>query len=166
MQPGSLAPLPSSRRLIPACSSLASAQVRAVTAYREVVSGAPMWQQVISYTPVGEIRTKRLIFRTEGATYADVRDAISSHRTEEGGNGIATLVIERALNATSTASMAPTAAEEPPIGLEPLADVIKRDLQKKAVKDEITEAVERPSVRERAQRLMDLGFDVDEDNLR
>ena len=136
-----------------------------MTAYREVVSGAPMWQQVISYTPVGEIRTKRLIFRTEGATYADVRDAISSHRTEEGGNGIVTLVVERALNATSAGSPA-LDSEEAPIRLEPLADVIKRDLQKKAVKDEITEAVERPSVRDRAQRLMDLGFDVDEDSLR
>ena len=115
---------------------------------------------------MGEIRTKRLIFRTEGATYADVRDAISSHRVEEGGNGIVTLVVERALNASAVVAAPPDEAEDAPLGLEPLADVIKRDLQKKAVKDEITEAVERPSARERAQRLMDLGFDVDEDSLR
>lgn len=136
--------------------------VRAVTAYRQVVSGAPMWQQVISYTPVGEIKTKRLIFRTEGATYADVRDAIASHRQEEGGNGMVTLVVERARD-EGTPPTQPRDAE--PIGLEPLGDVIKRDLQKKAVKDELTEAVERPSASERAKRLLDLGFDVNEDDL-
>ena len=136
--------------------------VRALTAYRQVVSGAPMWQQVISYTPVGEIKTKRLIFRTEGATYADVRDAIASHRQEEGGNGMVTLVVERARD-EGTPPTQPRDAE--PIGLEPLGDVIKRDLQKKAVKDELTEAVERPSASERAKRLLDLGFDVNEDDL-
>ena len=43
--------------------------------------------------------------------------------------------------------------------------MIKRDLQKKAIKDELTEAVERPSASERAKRLLDLGFDVNEDDL-
>ena len=37
---------------------------------------------------VGELKKKRLIFRTEGATYADVRDAIASHRKDAGGDGV------------------------------------------------------------------------------
>ena len=45
------------------------------------------------------------------------------------------------------------------------AEVIKRDLEKKAVKDDITEAVSGMSPAERAQKLLDLGFDVDPDQL-
>ena len=73
-----------------------------------------------------------------------------------------TLVVERARD-EGTPPTQPRDAE--PIGLEPLGDVIKRDLQKKAIKDELTEAVERPSASERAKRLLDLGFDVNEDDL-
>lgn len=70
--------------------------VRAVSAYRPVMvapEGFSAWRQLTSYTPVGEMQLRRLIFKTEGASYEDVRDAIKSHNE---GNRIATLVIERA----------------------------------------------------------------------
>eukprot|EP00966_Prymnesium_polylepis_P328732 7384506-Prymnesium_polylepis.1 len=82
--------------------------VRALTAYAEVVTGAPMWQQVTSGTPMGTRALKRLAFTTEGATYADVRGAIQSHRTDEGGDGIVTLLVERAVEAGQP--LAPRAA--------------------------------------------------------
>lgn len=131
--------------------------VRAVTAYRQVLSGAPMWQQLASYTPVGKMEMKRLIFRTEGATFVDVRDAIASHREEAGGNGIVTLLLERMVNATVPLS---TSRESMPPRLEPLFDVIARDLKKKRVEDELTKQVEGMSAAERTQRLLELGFDV------
>ena len=34
-----------------------------------------MWQQLFSYTPSGKLELKRLFFRTEGATFDDVREA-------------------------------------------------------------------------------------------
>ncbi|KAL1510572.1 hypothetical protein AB1Y20_006873 [Prymnesium parvum] len=70
--------------------------LRAITAYRTVLineGGYSAWKQLTSYTPVGEPMLKRLIFRCEGASYNDIKDAIQSHRE---GNNIATLVIERA----------------------------------------------------------------------
>ena len=98
--------------------------LRAVTGYAMVAGDAPMWQQVTSGTPVGDVALKRCIFRTDGATtYGDVRSAISSHRPGDGGNGVVTLIIERALN-SSTPDAPP--AERP--RLEPLQDVIARDL--------------------------------------
>ena len=130
--------------------------IRAVTAYREIVAGAPMWQQMMSYTPVGELQRKRLVFRTEGATYADVAESIASHRIEDGGDGIVTLVIERALNASTPLSQPRDAA---PATLEPLGDVIKRDLQKKAAKDGLVDELEGLSKEERVRRLFDLGAD-------
>ena len=72
--------------------------VRAVSAYRMVVTspeGFNALKQLASYTPVGETLLRRLIFRCDGASYNDVRDAIASHRE---GNSIATLVIERPLD--------------------------------------------------------------------
>ena len=134
--------------------------IRAVTAYREVIADAPMWQQMMSYTPVGKVALKRLIFRTEGARYDDVRDAIASHRQEDGGNGLVTLVVERAVNASTP--LAPR--EDAPAGLEPLQDVIKRDLQKKPVTKGVEEELKQLSPSERAQRLFDLGFDVPDPN--
>lgn len=131
--------------------------VRAVTAYRQILAGAPMWQQLASYTPVGKLEMKRLIFRTEGATFADVRDAIASHREDDGGNGMVTLVIERSVNASTPLN---TTRDDSPPRLEPLADVIKRDLQKKRVEDDLTKQVEGMTAAERTQRLLDLGFDV------
>mmetsp|Transcript_49043 Transcript_49043/g.128024 ORF Transcript_49043/g.128024 Transcript_49043/m.128024 type:complete len:253 (+) Transcript_49043:3-761(+) len=131
--------------------------VRAVTAYREVVGDAPMWQQVISYTPVGKMSLKRLIFRTDDARYTDVRDAIASHRSSEGGNDMVTLVVERSLDANAT--WAPP--EDMPVGLEPLQDVIMRDL-KRGRDDEasIDKQLDKLSPSERARRL--LGVDDDE----
>ena len=117
-----------------------------------------MWQQLASYTPVGKLETKRLIFRTEGATFADVRDAIASHRVEEGGNGTVTLLVERAVSASSPQGGTPRDATPPKV--EPLADVIKRDLQKKRVEDDLTKQVEGMSAEERTRRLLELGFDV------
>jgi len=131
--------------------------VRAVTAYRQILAGAPMWQQLASYTPVGKLETKRLIFRTEGATFADVRGAIASHREDDGGNGVVTLVLERAVDASTPLNQ--TRDAEPP-RLEPLSDVILRDLKKKRVEDDLTKQVEGMSAAERTQRLLDLGFDV------
>ena len=177
--------------------------VRAVTAYRQILAGAPMWQQapqprnrrprpptrcpqrhcplptaaarsrrpcrrppahpatrcaqLASYTPVGKLETKRLIFRTEGATFADVRGAIASHREDDGGNGVVTLVLERAVSASTPLNQ--TRDTEPP-RLEPLSDVILRDLKKKRVEDDLTKQVEGMSAAERTQRLLDLGFDV------
>ena len=72
--------------------------LRAVSAYRMVVTspdGFNALKQLASYTPVGETLLRRLIFRCDGASYNDVRDAIASHRE---GNSIATLVIERPLD--------------------------------------------------------------------
>ena len=69
--------------------------LRAVTAYRTVIvapEGFSAWRQLTSYTPVGDPELRRLIFKCEGASYDDVREAIASHRE---GNSIATLVIER-----------------------------------------------------------------------
>ena len=71
--------------------------VRAVTAYAQVAGSAPMWQQVTSGTPLGDVSLKRLLFRTDDATYIDVRNAIASHRGSEGGNDMVTLVLERAV---------------------------------------------------------------------
>ena len=104
-----------------------------------------------------------MIFRTEGATFADVRDAIASHREDEGGNGMVTLVLERAVNASTPLS---TPRDDAPPRLEPLADVIKADLKKKAVEDELTKQVEGMTAAERTQRLLDLGFDVQDDEQR
>ena len=42
--------------------------LRAVTAYAAVAGDAPMWQQVTSGTPVGDVASKRLIFKTDGAS--------------------------------------------------------------------------------------------------
>ncbi|KAL3920401.1 MAG: hypothetical protein SGPRY_005266, partial [Prymnesium sp.] len=76
--------------------------LRAITAYRTVLvneGGYSAWKQVFaaelcltSYTPVGEPMLKRLVFRCEGASYNDIKDAIQSHRE---GNSIATLIVER-----------------------------------------------------------------------
>jgi len=133
--------------------------IRAVTAYREVLTGAPMWQQVISYTPVGKMQIKRLVFRTEGATYADVRDSIASHRVEEGGNGMVTLLLERAVNASTPE----TPRDAQPPSLEPLQDVIMRDLRKAPVNDEVEEQIKTMSPQERARRLFELGMGPDPD---
>lgn len=80
-----------------ACRSVQKGDLlRAVSAYRTVVvapQGFSAWRQLTSYTPVGEVQLRRLIFKTEGASYDDVRDAIKSHNE---GDRIATLVIERA----------------------------------------------------------------------
>ncbi|KAL3913005.1 MAG: hypothetical protein SGPRY_008137, partial [Prymnesium sp.] len=98
--------------------------VRALTAYSEVVTGGPMWQQVASGTPTGKRQLKRLAFTTEGATYVDVRNAIASHRQSEGGNDIVTLVLERAVAEGSP--LAPRPIPEP---IQSLPDVVFRDLQ-------------------------------------
>lgn len=130
--------------------------LRAVTAYREVVAGAPMWQQVISYAPVGKLALKRLIFRTDGAAFADVFDSIASHRVDDGGNGVVTLVLERAVN-----SSVPVAPDEVPAGLEPLRDVILRDLKAKPEAG-LDDQLKRRSAAERARGLF--GVDDEEDD--
>lgn len=125
--------------------------VRAVTLYAEVVAGAPMWQQVTSGTPVGSRSLKRLLFRTDGGTFADVRGAIASHRTSEGGNGAVTLVVEREVE--PSVPLAPRDARPP--RLEPLRDVLARDLRLPGAsamgEDELGEL----SLGARARRLLD-----------
>lgn len=114
---------------LPGYSAIGQAEtgdlLRAVTAYSEVVAGAPMWAQVASGTPMGRRSLKRLVFTTAGATYADVKDAIASHRPDAGGDGFVSLVLERAVN--STTPLAPREAAQPK--LEPLRDVLARDLR-------------------------------------
>ena len=120
--------------------------LRAVSAYKEVITGAPMWRQMMSYTPVGTPQLKRLLFRCDDASYYDVRNAIASHRAGDGGNGIATLVIERAAGAEVPAPDSATlAAIAEATGLEPLKDVVMRDLKNKGD----AEAEETRSVPER-----------------
>ena len=115
-----------------------------------------MWQQVMSYTPRGKLELKRLFFRTEGATFADVKDAIASHRIEDGGDGIVTLVVERAVEAGAPLTQPRDAA---PPTLEPLGDVIKRDLQKKPAADGLSDELDKASKQDRVRRLFDLGAD-------
>ena len=115
--------------------------VRAVTAYAQVAGSAPMWQQVTSGTPLGDVSLKRLLFRTDDATYTDVRNAIASHRGSEGGNDIVTLVLERAVE-----SGTPLAERGAPLERESLAAVIARDIQQapaKAIGDDDATAAER-----------------------
>lgn len=119
--------------------------VRAVTGYRMTMAGAPMWKQVISYTPQGKLTLKRLVFRTEGATYNDVSEAIRSHRVEDGGNGSVTLVLERVVGEDEPL---PFDDEPVPMGLEPLKDVILRDLQ---TKDESRDEDEKRGYGQRAR---------------
>jgi len=108
--------------------------IRAVTAYAEVIGDAPMWQQVTSGTPIGDIRLARLIFTTEGASYTDVRDAIASHKDSDGSQKDkgrtpqVTLVLERAVNATSASTPRDGVPQ-----LESLLDVLKGDLSRAAV---------------------------------
>jgi hypothetical protein len=129
--------------------------IRAVTSYRDVVTGAPMWRQMTSYTPVGTVQRKRLIFKTEGATYADVRDAIASHRADAGGDGCVLLVIERRVENDS-----PLAPRVGSVRREPLLDVVRRDLQQpvgKGVGDELDAL----GPAERARRLLGDGSGAD-----
>ena len=121
--------------------------VRALTAYAMVAGDAPMWQQVTSGTPLGDVTLKKLVFKTEGATYADVRDAIASHRTDDGGDGMVTLVLERAVNASTPA--APRARAS----LESLPDVLKKDLKTPAGKE--AGSAGNPTAGERARRLLE-----------
>ena len=119
--------------------------VRGITAYREVISGAPMWQQVTSGTPMGTRQLKRLVFRCdEGAGYGDVRDAIASHRE---GNGVVTLLVERAVNASTP--LKPRAAPR----LESLQSVLARDLSLPAGAG-ADAALDGLSPAERARRLL------------
>lgn len=130
--------------------------LRAVTAYAAVAGDAPMWQQVTSGTPVGDVTSKRLIFKTDGASYANIRDAIASHRADESAESdTVTLVLERAVNAS--------AWRESPRGaratLEPLQDVILRDLQKGAVAG-VEKELDKLSVPERVGRLLSPDDDI------
>lgn len=100
--------------------------VLGVTAYAEVVAGASMWQQAISYEPQGTVQLKRLLFRTEDATYDDIRSAIASHRESDGGDGIVTLILERPVNVSTP--LAPR--EQFTSQIVPLSDVVMADLKK------------------------------------
>ena len=56
-------------------------------------SGCAVVQRT-SCSPVGEAALKRLIYKCEGASYEQIREAIASHNA---GNRVATLVLERTL---------------------------------------------------------------------
>ena len=90
-----------------------------------VAGDAPMWQQVTSGTPLGDVALRRVIFRTDDATYDDVRSAIASHRVGDGGNGLVTLVVERARGEDDGEAEAAGPAQ-----LEPLQQVLARDLSR------------------------------------
>ena len=88
--------------------------------------------------------------------YANIRDAIASHRADESTESdTVTLVLERAVNAS--------AWREPPRGaratLEPLQDVIFRDLQKGAVAG-VEKELDKLSVPERVGRLLSPDDDI------
>ena len=123
--------------------------VRAVTGYREIIVGGSMLSQMMSYTPVGKPELRRLLFRTDPgqASFSDVYDAIGSHRQAEGGNGVATIVVERAVNETTPVAPLDTR----PLAVEPLKDVILADL-KKAPAD--GDGLDQLSPLERARRLL------------
>lgn len=140
--------------------------VRGLTAYRQVMTGAPMWQQVISYTPQGKMQLKRLFFRTEGATFEDVREAIASHR-EEGANQTVSLVLERPLvNISAEEGITPRLSpEEIAAGREKLQDIIISDLKKGRVKSGAEEELDQLSTPERAKRLLSPDDDIFKRNL-
>ena len=76
---------------------------------------------MISYTPVGTMQLKRCFFRIDkDARWGDVRDAIASHRTSEGGDGIVTLVLERPVEDDS----APLAREPATAKIAALQDIV------------------------------------------
>ena len=129
--------------------------LRAVTAYAEVVSGAPMWQQVASGTPMGTRQRKRLLFRADGASYSDVRNAIASHREAEGGNGVVTLVIERQSN--SSVRPSPREAAQ----LQSLTEVLMQDLQMPTQRG-MTDELDSLSAAQRARRLLGLDEEADD----
>ena len=86
---------------------------------------------------------KRLLFRTDDATYTDAcaTRGIASHRGSEGGNDMVTLVLERAVE-----SGTPLAERGAPLERESLAAVIARDIQQapaKAIGDDDATAAER-----------------------
>ena len=88
--------------------------------------------------------------------YANIRDAIASHRADESAESdTVTLVLERAVNAS--------AWRESPRGaratLEPLQDVILRDLQKGAVAG-VEKELDKLSVPERVGRLLSPDDDI------
>jgi len=134
--------------------------VRGLSAYKMVIGGAPMWQQVMSYTPRGKLELKRLFFRTEGATFEDVRDAIASHK-EDGANKTVILVLERPVDEKGE----PTPRDEGPAALEPLSDIILRDLKKSPIQGGIDEELDKQSVPERARRLLSPDDDIFKRNL-
>ena len=104
-----------------------------------------MWQQVTSGTPIGDVALRRVIFKTEGATYGDVRDAIASHRRDDKKDSV-TLVVERAVNSST-----PISSYARP-QLESLPDIIKRDLKKGSASDS---PIDKLSPGERARRLLE-----------
>ena len=144
---------------------LAGDFVRGVTAYRTIMAGAPMWQQVISYTPQGKMQLKRLFFRTEGATFEDVREAIASHR-EEGANQTVSLVLERPVDLGSGEEGTPRLElDELAAGREKLQDIIISDLKKGGVKSQAEEELDQLSVPERANKLLSPDDDIFKRNL-
>ena len=120
-----------------------------------------MWQQLFSYTPSGKLELKRLFFRTEGATFDDVREAIASHK-EEGANQTVTLVLERPVDVSSGEEGTPRLEGAPKV--EPLQDVILRDLKKGPVKG-VEEELDKLSAPERADRLLSPDDDIFKRNL-
>ena len=124
-----------------------------------------MWQQVISYTPQGKMQLKRLFFRTEGATFEDVREAIASHR-EEGANQTVSLVLERPVDLGSGEEGTPRLElDELAAGREKLQDIIISDLKKGGVKSQAEEELDQLSVPERANKLLSPDDDIFKRNL-
>ena len=79
-----------------------------------------------------------------------MRDAIASHRTSEGGDGIVTLILERPVN--SSAPLAPRESITPK--LAPLQDIVLDDLRQGPAKDPDEQAA-RQGVGQRLAGLLD-----------
>ena len=134
--------------------------VRGLTAWAPVLAGSPMWQQVTSGTPLGTRQLKRVLFSADGATFGDVRGAIASHRADAGGDGYATLIVERVREEGEPAG-AVSPSQRP--SLEPLGAVLARDLRLPAGGDAAAAAgVDQRTWAERAGAL--LGGSGDEDD--
>jgi len=109
-----------------------------------------MWQQVSSGTPMGTMQLKRCFFKIDAdARYTDVREAIASHRSSDGGDGVVTLVLERPVNSSVPLETDPLQSPR----LAPLQQVLLRDLTQAPSKG-LEEELERNSVGDRIASLL------------
>ena len=101
------------------------------------------------------MQLKRCFFRIDkDARWGDVRDAIASHRTSEGGDGIVTLVLERPVEDDS----APLAREPATAKIAALQDIVLEDLKRGPAKG-LEEELKKRDLGQRVGGLFDTGDD-------